>query len=134
MTKTSAPRTLSSISTHVSPSLKCETFPSDKRIFKKRAIASARGRFAFPENNFNDVLLPKRDIIFLLRYAGAGGFEPPNARSKAWRLTACRRPNLSAGDKALSPSLSSSTQPATYFSVRLGWSPLTASDLALSHQ
>jgi hypothetical protein len=45
------------------------------------------------------------------RAIGAGGFEPPNARSKIWWLATCRRPNRPAQDWTCQPTQNARADP-----------------------
>src|SRR6186713_1689528 len=103
-TKTSAPRTLSWIWNHTSPSEKRARWARPRGTLSERAMASPRVGWAVPVNTRSS-----RDIAFRAanphptsrpvppppraRLAGAEGFEPSYTGFKAPCLTAWRRPN-----------------------------------------
>src|SRR5438093_7162410 len=101
MTKTSAPRTLSWIWNHTSPSLKRARWARPRGIPRQRQMDSPRAGWALPVKTLSSLatnLRPRYISANSLRrsspmMAGAEGFEPSYTGSKAPRLTAWPRPN-----------------------------------------
>src|SRR5204863_6519540 len=100
--KTSEPRTFSSIWQKISPSEKLNATTLPAARFRYSQISCTRAGWARPPKIFSSpniltysLLIHGRDRERALvpgELVGAGGFEPPDARSKVWCLTTWRRP------------------------------------------
>src|SRR5579884_699372 len=110
MTKQSPPRTFSRISTITSPSGKRPTSALPKRTPNSAQTSRASAGLELPVNIFSSSLArsgidcfdlflrlaPRPTTIFCVG-AGREGFEPSNARSKAWCLTSLATAQLDPG-------------------------------------